>query len=89
MATEDLLDGRDCRVVCSRASWRAGPFTGRYDSWGEMGSTIGRAIYLSRLVTSVNSDSQVISRTDRFSRIGIGAYFDIRSWLRASAPTIA
>jgi hypothetical protein len=36
-------------------------------------------------VTYVNSDSQVISRTDRFSRIGIGAYFDVRSWLRVGA----
>jgi hypothetical protein len=35
--------------------------------------------------TYVNSDLQGASRTDRTSRVGIGAYFDIRSWLRLGA----
>ncbi len=35
--------------------------------------------------TYVNSDFQNITRTDRVSRLGIGAYFDIRSWLRLGA----
>jgi len=35
--------------------------------------------------TYVDSDYQNIPRTDRVSRVGVGAYFDIRSWLRLGA----
>lgn len=42
-----------------------------------------KSYFLTRVfATYVNSDLQGISRTDRVSRAGIGAYFDIRSWLR-------
>src|SRR5206468_2669817 len=45
-----------------------------------------KSYFLTRVfATYVNSDLQGISRTDRNSRVGIGAYFDIRSWLRIGA----
>jgi hypothetical protein len=45
-----------------------------------------KSYFLTRAyATYVNSDYQGISRTDRVSRVGIGAYFDIRSWLRIGA----
>src|SRR4030095_10691255 len=45
-----------------------------------------KSYFLTRVfATYVNSDLQGISRSDRVSRAGIGAYFDIRSWLRIGA----
>jgi polysaccharide biosynthesis protein VpsM len=45
-----------------------------------------KSYFLTRAyATYVKSDYQGTSRTDRVSRVGIGAYFDIRSWLRLGA----
>ena len=45
-----------------------------------------KSYFLTRAyVTYLNSDLQNVSRTDRVSRVGIGAFFDIRSWLRLGA----
>ena len=45
-----------------------------------------KSYFLTRAyATYVNSDYQGISRTDHVSRVGIGAYFDLRSWLRIGA----
>ena len=45
-----------------------------------------KSYFLTRAyATYVNSHFQGISRNDRISRVGIGAYFDIRSWLRLGA----
>jgi polysaccharide biosynthesis protein VpsM len=45
-----------------------------------------KSYFLTRvLATYVNSDFRGVSQTDRFSRVTIGGYFDIRSWLRLGA----
>ena len=45
-----------------------------------------KSYFLTRaLATYVNSDFQGVSRTDRISRVTLGGYFDIRSWLRLGA----
>ncbi len=86
VAAEDLLDGRGGRIVCAVAFCRARASSPSIPRSERDGSIIGRVISLTRVfATYVNSDLQDISRTDRVSRVGIGAYFDIRSWLRLGA----
>ena len=45
-----------------------------------------KSFFMTRVyATYVNSDLEGASRTDHIGRVGIGAYFDIRSWLRIGA----
>jgi hypothetical protein len=45
-----------------------------------------KSYFLTRALGSyVKSDFQGVSRTDHISRVSIGAYFDIRTWLRLGA----
>jgi polysaccharide biosynthesis protein VpsM len=48
-----------------------------------------RSYFLTRaFATYVNSELQGVSQTDRIGRVGFGAYFDIRSWLRIGADVM-
>jgi hypothetical protein len=45
-----------------------------------------KSYFLTRALASyTKSDFQGVTRTDHISRVGIGAYFDIRTWLRLGA----
>ena len=45
-----------------------------------------KSYFLTRVTASyATSDFKGVSRTDHTGRIGVGAYFDIRTWLRLGA----
>jgi hypothetical protein len=64
-----------------------GAFNHRYEDRGAVGALLEEFIFITRvLATYVDSDYQNhIAHSDRVSRVGVGAYFDIRSWLRLGA----